>query len=381
MKELSWHDRGRLWLRLGLRAALWALAVWFLVRMGPVLVSLFAPFLLALVMAWALSPAVSFLHRHFGMSRKFLSLALLLLVFGALGAGLWALVSAGASELGELAGSWEELMASLQGAADALGSAFSQVMARLPAAARETVEALAQRFFQWLETVLPRLLHAGMDSAAEIAKALPSFAVAAVVFLMASYFLIAGYPALRSGLADLLPPGPRRFASLVRKAASAGFGGYLKAELILSVGVFFILLGGFFLIHQPYALLLAAGLAVLDFVPILGSGTVMVPWMIVSFLSGDPRQGVGLGVVWGLVALFRRVAEPKVLGDQTGLSPFLSLVSVYVGMKLAGVAGMILAPVVCLVIQDVCRSGVLDNTLSDLRLAAGDIAALLRPGA
>ena len=84
--------------------------------------------------------------------------------------------------------------------------------------------------------------------------------------------------------------------------------------------------------------------------------------------------------VWGLVALFRRVAEPKILGDQTGLSPLLSLASVYVGMKLAGVPGMILGPVLCLVALNLVRSGVLDRSLTDLRLAGGDISAILRGG-
>ena len=117
----------------------------------------------------------------------------------------------------------------------------------------------------------------------------------------------------------------------------------------------------------------------LDFVPILGSGTVLVPWAFIDLFLGRFRHAVGLMVVWGVVALFRRVGEPKVLGNQTGLSPILSLVSVYVGMKLAGVLGMVLGPVLCLVVLNIARAGVFDNILADLRLAAGDISAILRP--
>ena len=81
--------------------------------------------------------------------------------------------------------------------------------------------------------------------------------------------------------------------------------------------------------------MLAAALAILDFIPILGSGTVMVPWAVVDLLLGEFRHAVGLMAVWGMVALFRQIGEPKALGDQTGLPPLLSLASVYVGMKLA----------------------------------------------
>lgn len=380
MKELSWHDRGRLWLRLGVRLALTLVGLWAAARLGPPLISLFAPFLLAAVMAWLLSPAVKWLNRELRLPRKALSLVLLLLVFVSLGAALWALLAGTVKEVISLTGNWESLVAGLQATADGVGNLFSRGMDLLPAAARDTVDLLVSRLFTWLETAIPKMLSLAADSFTAVAKGLPSFAVAAVVFIMAAYFITADYPRLKSGMADRLPPGPRAFLGQVKRAASAGFGGYVKAQVILSIGVFFILLGGFLLIRQPYALLLALGLAVLDFVPILGAGTVMVPWAVVDLFLGDPRGALGLMVVWGLVALFRRLAEPKVLGDQTGLSPILSLVSVYAGMQVGGVAGMILGPVLCLVVINVCRSGVLDNTLRDVKLAASDLSAVLKSG-
>lgn len=380
MNELTWSQRGRLWLRLGLRLILCLLALWAALRLGPPLISLFAPFLLALLMSWVLSPAVSWLHKKTGASRRFLSLFLLLLVFALLVGGLWALTSAAVREIVSLAGNWEGLVVSLQGVSDTLAHTFARLLERLPDVARETVEGLAQRFFQWLEEVLPALLSAAMDGITTVAKGVPSFAVAAVVFVMASYFITADYPRFRANFTDRLPDSSRYFLGLVKRAASAGFGGYVKAELLLSVGVFFILLAGFWLIHQPYALLLALALAVLDFIPIVGSGTAMVPWAVIDLLTKNVRHAVGLMVVWGLVALFRRLAEPKILGDQTGLSPILSLVSVYVGMQVAGVVGMILGPVLCLVVLSIARSGVLDNTRNDIHLACRDIAAILKGG-
>lgn len=380
MKELSWPERGRLWLRIGLRLFLWCAVLWAAIRLGPSLVSLFAPFLLAFFVAWGLSPLVRWLHKRFHLPRSVSTLALLVLVFLALGWLLWALVSAAVGEISELALHWEGLVASLQVLVEDLGGRFSRGLELLPSSLQNAVDSLVRRLFEWLETVIPRFLSAGMDCAAGVARALPSFAVASIVFVMASYFLTADFPRLRSAVADKLPQGPRLLLVQIKRAASAGFGGYIKAQLILSVGVFFILLGGFLLVRQPYFLLLALGLAVLDFIPILGSGTVMVPWAAVDVVLGNYRHALGLMAVWGLVALFRRIGEPKILGDQTGLPPLLSLASVYVGMKLAGVAGMILGPVLCLVALNLCRSGVLERSLSDLRLAGNDISAILRGG-
>lgn len=378
MKELSWRERGRLWLRLGLRLVLWCIGLWAAVRLGPPLVSLFAPFLLAFFVAWGLSPLVRWLYTRLRLPRQASTLGLLLLVFLALGALVWALVSAAVGEIAALALDWEGLLASLQTLVEDLGARFSRGMELLPASLRTAVETLTQRLFDWLETVIPRFLSAGMDSAANVARSLPSFAVASVVFVMAAYFFTVDFPRLRSLVADKLPQGPRTLFSQIRRAASVGFGGYIRSQLILSVGVFFILLGGLLLVRQPYFLLLALALAILDFIPIIGSGTVMVPWAVIDVVLGDYRHALGLMAVWGLVALFRRVAEPKILGDQTGLPPLLSLASVYAGMKLAGVAGMILGPVLCLVALNLCRSGVLDRSLADLRAAFWDISAILK---
>ncbi len=379
MGELTWPQRGRLWLRLGIRLVLFLLVLFLLARFGPFLLSLFMPFLLAAGVAWLLNPAVGWLYKKLKWPRKFLSLLLILLAFAAIFGLVWALVASLAGEVVSLAGNWNALVTALEGTVNAAGDAFSRFLDLLPPAVRETADALTARLFAWLETAIPQVLGMAVDYAANMAKGLPSFTVAAVAFLMASYFITADYPQLRARAAGRLPQGSRVFFAQVKRAVSAGFGGYLKAEIIISIGVFFILLGGFLLVRQEYAILLALGLAVLDFIPILGSGTVMVPWAVVDLFMGDFRHAVGLGVVWGVVALFRRLAEPKILGDQTGLSPILSLVSIYAGMRLGGVGGMILAPVLCLVALNITEAGVFDNIFADLKTAGQDISAILAP--
>lgn len=380
MKELSWRERGQLWLRLGLRLVMLLLGLLLLTRFGGTLWDWFSPFLLSGVFAWVLSPLVRLCQKRLKLSRWLAALTVLLLVVALLGALLWSLGSGLGREIVSLAADWETTLAALEGVANSLGGQLSKWLELLPASAQELMEGLMTRFFAWLEGAIPQFLSWAMDRAREIAMALPSFAVAAIAFVMASYFLLTDLPRLKVLVADKLPEGPRTFLVIVKRAVSAGFGGYVRAEFLLSVGVFFILLLGFLLIRQPYALLLALGLAVLDFIPIIGSGTAMVPWAVIDLLTGDYRHALGIMAVWGLVALFRRLGEPKILGNQTGLSPLTSLISVYVGMKVANVWGMILGPVVCLVVRNVIRSGVLDDALSDVRLAWRDMAAILRGG-
>lgn len=376
-RQLTWPQRGRLWLRLGLRLILTALAVWTVIRFGRPLLSLFAPFLFALAAAALLNPLVKRLQKVLGWNRQLLSALLLILLFGLIGGGLALLVYAAAGQLMSLVQNWSGLLASAQSAMDQVEALFARFLALVPPQVTEIVEDTGDKLFQWLSDAVPAALADLGREAGEKAMGLPSFLVALIIFVMATFLLAADYPYLRSRAVQHMDEGMLRFLGQLRSTALGAFGGYLKAEFFLSVGVFFILLAGFFVTGQPYGLLLALGLAVMDFIPIIGAGTAMVPWAFVALFTGDLPSAVELMVIWGAIALFRRVMEPKFVGDQTGLSPLLSLAAIYVGMKLAGVLGMVFGPVVVLVALNLAGMGMFRGFRLDLEASARDIAAVL----
>ena len=366
LDELTWRERGRLWLRLGLRLGVAIASVWLLLRVGLPLLNLLMPFVAALILAWMLNPAIRFLQKKLGWKRNVLSLVLVLVcifVLGALAAGLvYSLVSQVISFLQN----WQPLWADTMYALDSITGALEEFLKPLPGETYAQLSALLERAVGWLGDVVPQLLTRAAGSVGNVAMSLPAWT--------------ADYPHLRFKLTRSIPKEFRGFFSDVKRVAVDAFGGYVKAELILSGVIFVILLVGFLVMGEPYALLLAFILGVMDFIPIIGSGTAMVPWAVIDVALGNYQHAVGLMVVWGIIAVFRRVAEPKVVGDQTGLSPIASLVSIYVGMRLGGVLGMIMGPVVCLVALSILRGGVLDSTFADLRLAMTDIIAILKGG-
>ena len=379
--QLSWPERGQLWLRLGIRLTSTILVVLFLWKAGPPLLSVFMPFLLALGAAALLNPVVRMLQKRLGWSRGVLSLLTLLVIFGGVGTVLSLLVRVAVRELVSLAENWQSILAALESGVLQLDLFLQGLADKLPFAVTAPDETLLERVVDWLkdwlQDAVPNLGNL-TQFATDKAKDAAGFALAAIVFVMASYFLCADYPYLRTRVVQHMNDGVRVFFGQVKTAALAAFGGYLKAQLLLTVGVFFILLGGFLLTGQGYALLLALGLAVLDFIPIVGSGTVLVPWAVIDLFMGQYERAAGVMIIWGLVALFRRVAEPKFVGNQTGLSPIVSLISIYVGMRVAGVTGMILGPVLTLVVLNLLGLGLLDGTKADLCLAVEDAAAVLR---
>lgn len=377
-RPLTWGQRGRLWLRLGIRLMLALAAALAGMKLLPPVLSLFAPFLLAFLVAAALNPLVRWGQRRLGWSRGLLSLLTVLLMFGLLGGGVALLVYGVGSEVVSLAQNWETLFSQSLAAFEQVRGMFDHFWARIPEEVLYTAYGLWDKFAAWFQGSMSDLLTTWAEYITRKAAGVPGFLLALVMFAMATYFLTADYPYLRTRAIQRMDGRLLCFAGQLRKVAVAAFGGYLKAQLLLSGGVFAILLAGFVLTGRNYALLLALGLAVLDFIPLIGAGTVMVPWAVIAFVTRDYPAAISVMVTWSAIAAFRRVAEPKFVGDQTGLSPILSLVSIYVGMKLAGVAGMILGPILTLVVLNLAGLGTFQSLRLDLEEAVEDIAALLR---
>lgn len=375
--QLTWRERGWLWLRLGIRLVLAALALWLLGRFGRPLLSLFAPFVAALVAAAILNPMVKWSQRRLGWSRHVLTGLLLVVLFGVFGAAVGLLGLAAGNELVSLVQNWDGLLQSLQSVLNQMEDLFAHLWTMVPPQLNDSVESVMEGLLNWLNTATPNLLNSLVNYTTDKAMGVPSFFIALVMFVMATYLLTADYPYLRTRAAQGMGEGMLNFCRQLRATALGAFGGYLKAQLLLSIGVFFILLAGFLITRQPYGLLLALGLAVLDFIPIVGAGTVMVPWAVIALFTRDYPTAIQMMVIWGIIAMFRRVMEPKFVGDQTGLSPLLSLVSIYVGMKAAGVLGMVLGPILLLVLLNLAGMGMFRGVRMDLSAAARDLSAIL----
>ena len=127
---------------------------------------------------------------------------------------------------------------------------------------------------------------------------------------------------------------------------------FLRAYLLLFLLTFSEALVGLWLLRQPYALLIALGVAIVDLLPVLGAGTVLVPWALVVLVFGNYRLGLGLLILYGVMTIVRQIAEPHIVGKSLGLPPVVTLFAVFVGWELFGVLGMLLSPAVALLVKE-----------------------------
>lgn len=375
-RQLTWHQRGQLWLRLGLRLLLAALGLLLLYKLGGPALSLLAPFLLAAIAAAALDPLVRWGQKRLGWSRGIIALLLLLVIVGLAGGAIFWLSRMLVEEAISLAENWNTLLSATVAQVKSLEASLAHLIEMLPIEMKRPEQGLLDWLISLIPTALPQMGDLASFAGAKAAS-VSYFLVALLFFLLGTYFLTADWPGIRAGAARHTNSRPGRFAEQLRTTALAAFGGYLKAEVLLSVGVFVILAVGFVVTRQSYALLLALGLSILDFIPLVGAGTVMVPWAVIALALGDYPTAIRMMAIWGVIAVFRRVMEPKFVGDQTGLSPILSLISIYMGMRLGGVLGMILGPILVLICLNLAKTGLFSGVRRDLDAAVDDICAIL----
>jgi len=374
-RELDWRGRGRLWLRLLIRLFLVAFFVLLAAKIGLPFLSFCTPFVFGFIFAWLLEPLLRFLIKRTILSRKAVSIILILLICGILGGAVFWLVYKIFVEIAALTANWSYVWGELSSTFTQLSAMVNNLSTYLPPYMQETAQGLTDQLLAWFSNLGTASL---IPKTTSFAIKIPSVLLSLIFFLMSLYFIMADYPRIGAVVTDWMPSNFRRFLHFLEKTFQAAFTGYIRAEFFLSVVVFFILVLGFSLMQLPYALLLALGFAVLDFIPIIGAGTVMVPWAIVDMVLGDWNTAVMLLAIWSVIVLFRRIAEPRFLGSQTGLHPVLSLLSIFVGMKAFGVLGMILAPTLLLVVINVAASGVFNAFTTDVSLAFQDISALLK---
>ena len=147
---------------------------------------------------------------------------------------------------------------------------------------------------------------------------------------------------------------PEKILPVARRIKTA-LGGWVKAQLKLAGLCFGVVCGGFLLLGIPYAPVWAALTALVDAVPVLGTGTVLIPWSLVCLLQGQRVRALGLVAVYVVALIARSALEPRLVGKQLGLDPLVTLAALYTGFRIWGIPGMLLSPLLCVAVAEAAR--------------------------
>lgn len=321
-----------------------ALAVFVLWAGVRWLLPLALPFLVGTALAVLAEPVVGLLCRRLRMKRGLAAGLGVSMAFCAL-AGLVLLVCAFAiRELGLLAG----VLPGLEKAALSGITALERWLLGLSAKAPDTLRLLLDRnitdFFSGGTALVGRGVNYLLGLAGGILRHVPDSALTLGTAVISGFMISARLPRIRLWLRRRLRGERLRAIAEGLRRLRQAVAGWLLAQLKLAGVTLGLLLAGFLLLRIPFAPLWALGVSLVDAFPVLGTGTVLLPWALVCYLQGDTARALGLAGLYAVVSLLRSVLEPRLVGKQLGLDPLVTLFALYAGYKLWGIGGMILSP-------------------------------------
>lgn len=213
-----------------------------------------------------------------------------------------------------------------------------------------------------------------INSATSIASSIPSAFIFAVAFILSCIFMTNDYENLKRTLMNQFTIKTRQRIREIKKYTIIAIKKYLRGMGVILLITFFELFLGLTILKVKYAFPIALLTALVDIFPVFGTGTILIPWGIITLLSGDYKFAIGIGIIYAVITVIRQFIEPKVMSKSLGTNPLFTLFSMYVGLKLFGVFGMILGPITSVIILYLQNSGVIHIWKTDDGGEAEDIA-------
>lgn len=195
------------------------------------------------------------------------------------------------------------------------------------------------------------------DALRRFLTSLPNIATITIIVMLATFFISKDWYQLIKRYKGIFSDIIVKTTQLIRTDLQKALFGYMRAQLILVSLTALVVIIGLLVLRVDYAITIGLLTGLADLMPYLGTGAVMVPWILyVFFAQGDIFLGIGLSVLYGVIVIARQIMEPKVLASSVGLDPLATLIAMFVGLKLFGLLGLIIGPVSLILISAFYRA-------------------------
>ena len=374
MEDAGWKHYLRLMLNILIPVTGWIL----LCVMGPKVLKFFMPFVIGWIIAMIANPLVRFLERRVKLVRKHSSFVIVVAAL-ALVVGLIYLILSRSLVL--LHGFMKDLPALYEGIEGDVARSMEQIehlFRFLPDSIQQTWAEIGSNLGSYVGKAVEKLASPTVEAAGSVARSIPAVLVYLVVTILSAYFFIVDRDKILAMIKAHTPAWAQRYTRYLRGELLRLIGGYFMAQFKIMVVVWLILTVGFLVLGVGYAPLWAFLIAFLDFLPVFGTGTALIPWGLIKLLGGEYAFAAGLLLIYVLTQVTRQLVQPKLVGDSMGLNPLLTLLLLYLGFKVKGIAGMILAVPIGLFFVSLYEYGAFQGIKDSLDVLIKDINAFRR---
>lgn len=350
------------------------LLILFSIFVLPRILIYFMPFVVGWVIGLIASPLVKFFEKKLKIRRKAGSAFVIIAMIGLV-------ILAGYLIGGKLVEQVMEFIDDIPTIWNAVQSDFAEVGEKLsvtyqylPKDIRTALGGILDNIEGYFSGFMEEASTPTLEALSRFAGSLPNIVISVIMCLLFTYFFVADREYIPNLLAKAMPQSLLERIELVKRGFQRAVGGYFKAQLKIEIWMYLLLGIGLSILKVKYAFVIAIGMAFLDLLPFFGTGTVILPWAAVKFLSGDYKMVIGLLIIWGVGQLARQMIQPKIVGDSVGLSPIPTIVLLFVGYKAAGMIGMIIAVPIGIIILNMYQEGVFDTTVNSLKVLYAGIS-------
>ena len=317
------------------------------------------PFLVALLISRTMEPAVRFMTDKLRLLRAIASAVCTILVFAILVTLLSLTIGRAVVELTAFIKDLPSLFSEISKLFSSFGVRIDRFVSESPPEIQNYLLGVLDGFAAKSAELPAELSGKLLGAVSSLIKLAPGVLLFTFTCAISVFFISSGYQKVTDFLLKQIPQKYHQKVRDFKSDIKSTFGKWLKAQLILSGITLVQLCAAFMIMRIGFAILLALLVSVIDALPVLGVGTVLIPWAIVSLISGDIHGAVTLAVTFGVTTLVRGILEPKFVGAQLGIPAIATLLAMYIGFRSFGVLGMVLFPIALILLKHLNDRGLL----------------------
>lgn len=309
----------------------------------------FWPFLVAIIFALLLERSINYITKKTNMPRKIVGTILVIILYVLVGFIIFLIGTSLVKETISIAG---KIPAGLEDIKEIYNNVYDKVDNVVKNLPQDIVSKIYDAGLRVIESLGSYALSL-IEGVIAFVKFLPSILIYIIITFLATLFLVTDRRVIARLAGDVLPSKMLKKISKVISTCLSTLGKYLRAQCIMICITFIELFIAFVILKIDFPLSLAVVVALVDALPILGTGTVLIPWAIYSAVTGNIGFGIGLFITYIVILVVRQLVEPRIVSANLGVHPFITLLAMYIGFKIFGLIGMIIGPVCMIIFKNV----------------------------
>jgi sporulation integral membrane protein YtvI len=318
------------------------------------------PFVVGMVLALILQGPVNWVLRHTHLKRKMVAPVVTLVLVMIIIALLVLLLVSAVGEAAKFVASlpvWFQNTAPL--VVDAMTKRLEIIIEALPQDWETQIRGIVSDELQMMQSEVGGLSATVLSWVANSAASLPSLLISFIVSIVATFFLCSKFDRVKGFFWRQVPGKYKELAGDTWATFAHTLGQMIRSYILIMFITFCEVAVGLSLMRVEYSLLLAALISLVDIMPVIGTGTILIPWGLIALLTGNMGLGAGLLLLYVVVTVVRNILEPRIIGRRIGIHPLITLVFMYLGLHILGIPGMFLFPLLFVLLKNAQEAGMI----------------------